>query len=199
MNIPNKFFIQDFFAENPNFLYVGDYWAHQSLYYYNPQVTFREVPDEISLTIPGLCYQHCSQECNSKFCWVENWKEEKKELTWPILNNLIYKNPGITCVTFMTSLNFRAINELCILVQEVYPELKIALYIGQDLGFLIHCQAFRDLNFDFLDYIKVGKFDKNFGPLDNPNTNQKFFKINHNVEGKNEFEDITYKFLQKPI
>ena len=51
----------------------------------------------------------------------------------------------------------------------------------------------------YLDYLKVGPFKKEFGPLDNPNTNQRFYKINHLCKGKDKFENITDKFLQKPI
>jgi anaerobic ribonucleoside-triphosphate reductase activating protein len=50
-----------------------------------------------------------------------------------------------------------------------------------------------------LDYIKVGRYMKEMGPLDNPNTNQKFYRI-HYLKRKNSddngwtLEDITYKF-----
>ena len=40
-----------------------------------------------------------------------------------------------------------------------------------------------------LDYLKLGPFLKDYGPLNNPNTNQKFYQV---VEKK--LIDITYKF-----
>lgn len=169
----------------------------QTIYYYSPQVTFREVPDEISLTIPTLCYKHCSLDCNSKFCWVENWEGEKDELTQDVLRDLINKNKGITCITIMTSLNYESLEKLffSIKVRSDYPY-RTALYIGEDVDEKFFEKYKRLIN--VLDYIKVGAFKKEFGPLDNPNTNQRFYKINH-LYGKNVIEDITYKFYKKQL
>ena len=72
------------------------------------------------------------------------------------------------------------------------------MYIGKDWETLLQSLPFRNFNFRTLDYIKIGSFKKEFGPLDNPNTNQRFYKINHLKEG-DLFENITDKFLQKPI
>ena len=167
------------------------------IFYYSPQVTFSEVPDEISLTIPTLCYKpHCSEDCNSKsLCWAENWKGEKKELTKEILKNLILENEGISCVTIMTSLNFKELKRLFSFVKKEFPNLKTAIYIGLKKEEIINNIDFFNL-IKILDYIKVGSFKKEFGPLNNPNTNQRFYKINHANEC-NLFEDITYKFIEK--
>ena len=55
-----------------------------------------------------------------------------------------------------------------------------------------------DLNLDYFDYIKVGPYKKECGPLDNPNTNQRLYKINKVTEEDGQdnviLEDITSKF-----
>jgi hypothetical protein len=197
MNTPdNNFFIQSLLRQNPPKEYI---WEIQALYYYNPQITFREVPDEISLTIPTLCCNPCSSDCNSKFCWISNWKEKKEELTLGCLLDLIEKNEGITCVTIMTSLNFKTLDYLFSNIKFQYPHLKTALYVGANWEDLLQDIYFHTFNFQNLDFLKIGSFDKNFGPLDNSNTNQRFYKINHLCKGKDKFENITDKFLQKPI
>jgi anaerobic ribonucleoside-triphosphate reductase activating protein len=43
------------------------------------------------------------------------------------------------------------------------------------------------------DYVKIGQYQEELGPLNNPNTNQKMFKINHQLDPI-ECENITYKF-----
>lgn len=192
----DNFIIQDYLKKD---LPYHPTWGGEVVYYYSPQVTFREIPDEISLTIPTLCYNHCSKDCNSKFCWIENWKEKREELTENAFVNLLKENSGITCVTFMTSTNFYQLRSYLWYIKSNYPNIKTALYIGQNLDYLLKYRDFCELNFENIDYIKVGAFDKIFGPLNNPNTNQRFYKINHLGNNKDEFCCINKKFLEKPL
>ena len=46
-----------------------------------------------------------------------------------------------------------------------------------------------------LDYIKVGPYIKHLGPLKNPKTNQRLYRINH--QDDNRQEDITSRFWKK--
>ena len=193
MNILDSFKIQDCLKETLSYHLS---WREEIIYYYSPQVTFREIPDEISLTIPTLCYNHCSDDCNSKFCWIEKWTEKPCELTPEDLKCLIEKNSGITCVTIMTSCNFKRLASLFKFVKK-NCSLKTALYLGYNLEDLLKYKDFCEFDFSLLDYIKVGPFKKEFGPLNSPNTNQRFYKINHLCEGKDEFCCINHKFLQK--
>lgn len=201
MNILDKFIIQQLFADHPFFCHynkIGENWVMHKPFYYNPQVTFREVPDEISLTIPTLCYEHCSEDCNSQFCFIENWKDKFELLDNKVLDILLQKNSGVSCLTIMTSLNFYYLQDILTEFKENHSDIKLALYIGKDWEILLQALPFRNFNFRILDYIKIGSFKKEFGPLDNPNTNQRFYKISHLKEG-DLFENITNKFLQKPI
>lgn len=174
---------------------------NKKLRYANTQVVFTEVPNEISLAINITgCTIHC-KGCHSQ--WL--WSNKGKELTKYELISLIEKNKGITTVLFMGGDNF--IMQLVECARDIkyhYSNLKIAWYSGR-----------RDLDYSglpklkelmtFLDYIKVGPYIKQLGGLDNPNTNQKFYRIDRvpAVEGKPELGtklrlvDQTYLFQSK--
>ena len=139
------------------------------LKYVDILVTFREVPDEISLCINiSNCPCQCSG-CHSSYL-AENIGTE---LTKQKLDEIIKNNPGISCVAFMggdSDPNY--INELARYLKE-NTNLKIAWYSGrQELSDYINVENF--------NFIKLGPYIEEFGPLDNKNTNQRFYKIENN-------------------
>jgi anaerobic ribonucleoside-triphosphate reductase activating protein len=67
-----------------------------------------------------------------------------------------------------------------------FPNLKIALYSGRT--------AVEQNLWNLFDYIKVGPYMPEFGPLDNPNTNQRLYRINRETK---ELENITNLFWRK--
>lgn len=148
------------------------------------QVVFTEIPDEICLAINlSLCPHHCPG-CHSPYLR----EDIGEELTTNILDKLIDNNPGITCVLFMGGDN--DIDELCNLASHISVRIKSAWYTGskeEDVDFYKTGWYF--------DYIKVGPYIKEKGPLNNPNTNQRLYKIgrfyNQNLIMR---DDITNKF-----
>lgn len=128
-------------------------------------ITFSEVPDEISLCINiSNCPNHCPG-CHSK----ELWENIGEELTEEKLRALIAQNKGISCVCFMGG--DAAIKELPPLAKIVKENnLKTCWYSGRKTLSL-------DLDLKDWDYIKLGPYIENYGPLDNPNTNQRFYKV----------------------
>lgn len=72
------------------------------------------------------------------------------------------------------------------LIREQYPNLKICLYNGADIS--VHSLSYLYL----LDYIKIGSYQTDKGGLNNPETNQRFYKIQDNIA-----KDITYLFWKK--
>ena len=156
--------------------------------YLDTMIGFREFPDEIALCINITnCPFHC-EGCHSP----ELWEDTGIELTKEELTRLIESNKGITLVGFMGGKE-KEVNELASFIKNKYPELKIGVYSG---GYsVVH------FNFEVLDYIKIGPYMEEYGPLNNPNTNQKMFKLIPNsssfIKNKNRFKemvDITYKF-----
>ena len=157
------------------------------LKYNNYEVTFAEIPDEICLyiTLTG-CPIHCP-ECNSK--WL--WEDTGTELNWKELDKIIKENEGITCVVFGGGDNdIQELSELCYTIRYANNgKIKTAWYSGSknlDLNIVQH-----------LDYYKIGPFDSKYGPLNNPMTNQRLYKIDHyelNTADYCTLIDITDKF-----
>ena len=150
--------------------------------YVDTKVVFREVPDEITLAVNiSGCPVGC-KGCHSKYL-AGDIGEPLDESS---LSALIEANPGISCVSLMggdADPSFVAV--LCRSVKTLHPELKTCWYSGRGLE-----QAGEVL--PWLDFIKVGPYDEQAGPLDSPTTNQRFYRVNNE-----ELEDWTSKFLKK--
>lgn len=147
--------------------------------YVDTKIVFQEVPDEVSLAINlSNCPCHC-KGCHSPYLA----EDVGKVLTLDVLEYLIKKNQGITCVSFMGGDNDTVrIDGLAEFVRKCFPSLKVAWYSGRDeLSEYIYISNF--------DYIKLGHYDEECGPLNNPNTNQRMYKIS-----KGELIDITNRF-----
>lgn len=147
--------------------------------YLNTQVTFAEIPDEITLCINITNCPFRCEGCHSP----ELRKDIGEELTLEALDALIKANEGISCVCFMGGDMFLTL--LYKMAKNVHSTgLKVAWYTGNDYLRL------EDIPNSYLfDYIKAGGYKKEFGPLTSKTTNQKMYK---HVNGT--WEDITYKF-----
>lgn len=150
------------------------------LKYLDTSITFREIPDEISLCI-GI--SQCIFKCEG--CHSPHYREDYgKELSIKELKTLIEGNRGISAVCFMGGdINPYEVNELAAYVRKTFPKLKIGWYSGEE-----SISVFTEYkNFDF---IKLGPFKKNRGGLDSINTNQRFYK----VEPGGVLRNITHEF-----
>ena len=151
------------------------------LKYTDTQVTFREIPDEITLCINiSGCPIRCP-DCHSK----ELWNDIGTELSPEELLRLIRENNGITCVCFMGGdADIWEVRKLIHTVRNEYDdELAIAWYSGQD--------EMHPVMLAELDYYKYGSYKKELGGLDSPTTNQKLWLVRRDI-GK--AQNITSKF-----
>ena len=161
------------------------------------QVVFREFPDEITLALNiSNCPCHC-KGCHSDYLSQDIGEEIDRGL----ILKLIADNKGITCVGIMGGdADPGGVMELAQMIQDISNEknlrLKVGWYSGRDQ---LADELWREdrnniINFD---YIKIGHYDKKRGPLDNPNTNQRMYRISkqHNAE----MQDITSWFWEKPV
>ena len=146
------------------------------LKYTDTQIVFREFPGEITLAINiSGCPNHCPG-CHSP----ELQRDFGQELNWDALKELIEKNPGITCVGFMGGDNDPMLVKYLAYVVRTRTDLKVGWYTG--IG---HAYAMREM-----DFVKIGLYKEEFGPLDEPTTNQVYLERQPNGD----WRDRTDKF-----
>lgn len=135
--------------------------------YITSQVTFEELPTEVTLS---LSISNCQNRCLG--CHSPELRGNIGiELTDTELKRLINKNSGVNCVLLLGEGNDKGrLVELAGLIRSI--GLKAALYSGRD-------KVEEDL-FQVFDYIKVGRWDERFGPLNSRTTNQILYKIENN-------------------
>lgn len=163
------------------------------LKYVDTRVVFAEIPDEITLAINiSNCPCHC-KGCHSSYLAEDigiplNWNS--------LMYDLIPNNRGITCISFMGGDSEpEDINFLASVIKRMKPELKTAWYSGRQ-------ELSKEIELKNFDYIKLGPYIEEFGPLNNPNTNQRLYKYDpvysdYTIEKC--WRDITYKFWNKNI
>lgn len=154
------------------------------LKYVDTRVTFSEVPDEITLCINlSGCPCHC-KGCHSSYLAGDIGTE----LYMDKLYSIIKKNKGITCVAFMGGdADPKYVSTLAGLVKIFSKyKLKVAWYSGRQ-------ELDKNIKLKFFDFIKLGPYEEDKGPLNSKTTNQRFYKVEK--EGKDfNLIDITYKF-----
>lgn len=148
------------------------------LKYLNTQVTFAEVPNEITLCINITGCKIGCKNCHSSYLA----QDIGKPLTMVPLFNLIESNEGISCVSFMGGDSEPGkVNGLAWAVKKKY-NLKTAWYSGRQ-------ELSSDIDLCNFDYIKLGSYKEEYGPLNSKTTNQRFYKVENNT-----LIDITNKF-----
>lgn len=154
--------------------------------YVDTKVVFREVPDEVTLAIN---ISGCPVKCPG--CHSDYLTQDIGEvLDINSLSSLIGDNPGITCVSFMGGdadpLFIRSLSEF---VHSNFSGIKTCWYSGRDI------KNARIL-LDELDFVKVGPYIDEAGPLDSETTNQRFYSISHTETGP-VLEDWTCRFRKR--
>lgn len=157
------------------------------LKYTDTQVTFAEVPDEIT-----LCINISNCPCHCKGCHSAYLAEDTGALLSEAgLTLLIEANRGISCVAFMGGdVNPEEINLYAAFIKSMFPSIKVAWYSGRQ-------ELSKDIDLMNFDYIKLGPYDEDKGPLNKRTTNQKFYKVFHFSTGRCELIDITHKFWRE--
>ena len=153
------------------------------LKYVDSKVTFTEIPDEITLCINiSNCPCHC-EECHSSYLA----EDIGKSLNLEALTNLIDSNNGISCVCIMGGdANPSEVDDIAQDIKKYYPELKVAWYSGRQ-------ELSKEIELKNFNYIKLGPYIKDKGPLNCRTTNQVMLKIDV-IQGKVFKKDITAKF-----
>lgn len=148
------------------------------------QVTFAEVPDEIT-----LCINISNCPCHCKGCHSAYLAEDiGAPLSEAGLTLLIEVNRGISCVAFMGGdSNPEEINLYAAFIKGMYPDIKVAWYSGRQ-------ELAKEININNFDAIKLGPYLEEYGPLNCRTTNQRFYKVVHTNMGTSKMYDMTHKF-----
>ena len=165
-------------------------------------VVFQEVPNEVTLGINVSGCPYKCKGCHSPFLW--------KDEGTPLLDNLeniikLYENL-ITCVCFFGGDHNESDLIKCLKICKKY-KLKTCLYSGHGDGKPYHTseEAEKELEYfntymQYLDYLKIGRYNYLKGGLNSKNTNQIFYKIVHfdnNSTRNYKIYDITSLFYNK--
>lgn len=188
------------------------------LKYTDTQVTFAEIPDEIT-----LCINISNCPCHCKGCHSSYLAEDiGKVLTYYRIEKLLEQNEGVTAICFMGGDNDpKLINHYAGLIKKSYIEQMEAIYkiygnralSGEDslfdnsatllkfipnpikVGWYSGRQELaKEIDLENFSFIKLGPYQEDRGPLNNPNTNQRFYQV---INGK--LVDITNKFWKHEI
>lgn len=160
------------------------------LKYVDTLVGFKEVPSEITLCINiSNCPCHC-KNCHSPYLA----DDIGKELTLDVIYKLIDNNEGITCICFMGGDSSpKQIDMFARYIKDLY-DIKVAWYSGRQ-------ELSKDIDIKNFNFIKLGSYIEEFGPLNSKTTNQKFYEVAQVVceDGTIEYKliDITYKFHER--
>lgn len=158
------------------------------LKYVDAKVVFAEAPDEVTLAIN---ISNCPCQC--KGCHSSYLAQDiGKPLNKVSLRELIEDNKGVSCVSFMGG-DSDAIHLVALASWvKTHTNLKVAWYSGkQELADIVAKQL------QWFDFIKLGPYKEEFGPLNSRTTNQRFYKVHRKVVSGlvgYELEDETYKF-----
>lgn len=158
--------------------------------YVDTKVVFQEIPDETTLAINiSNCPCHC-KGCHSSYL--------AEDIGTPLdedsLVELLLNNKGITCIAFMGGdSDPEYINWLASIMRDMndsepgnWADVKIAWYSGRQ-------ELSPDIDLRNFDYIKLGPYIEEKGPLSSRTTNQVMLQID-NSYGRSIVKDITSRF-----
>ena len=156
------------------------------LKYVDTKVVFQEIPDEITLAIN---ISNCPCQC--KGCHSPYLAEDiGTELTFNEVKRLIKNNSGISCIAFMGGdIEPKRVDALASFVTN-HSQLKVAWYSGRQ-------ELSKDIELRNFDYIKLGPYIEERGPLSSRTTNQRLYRVepfDDIVPGDYCLIDITDKF-----
>ena len=151
------------------------------LKYYTADVTFTDIPGEITLEF-GIsnCPFKC-EGCHSPFLQSDVGKPISFEIIAKYLKEYY---PAVSCLLISGGdANPKAVEVLCKLIKRSYPYLKTAWFSGRE-------QLPENIDLSAFDYVKLGPYKKDLGGLDSPTTNQRLYI----VKAQKELIDITNKY-----
>ena len=154
---------------------------------------FAEIPDEITLAISiSGCPIQC-KGCHSQYLWEDTGQELTPEVLSTLLDQhfgvscFLRKHLGVSCLCFMGGDQDPAeVNRLAQWTKQ-HSKVKTAWYSGR-------ATLSRDIDLQYFDYIKIGPYVEEQGPLNVKTTNQRLYRV---VDGQ--LTDITARFWNRLV
>ncbi len=148
-------------------------------------IVMQEIPGEITLMFTVTNCPHLCNGCHSEHLRSNTGTKLTRELLSEIYSK--YKNK-ITNILFLGGDSHKddILDRSEFIKKNSEGKVKVSMYSGCDM-------VDSDLA-STLDYYKVGSWQEEFGPLDDPSTNQKLFK---RIDGN--LVDVTHKFWKSKI
>lgn len=141
------------------------------------EVVLEEIPGKVTLAVEISNCQGSCIGCHSPFLRTDIGDE----LGFSEVKMLIDSNFGVNCFLFLGEGNDPdALVSLARQIKQSYHNLELALYSGRT--------EVEPVLYEIFDYVKIGPYIEEFGPLNSPTTNQRLY-----YKG----EDITHKFWRK--
>lgn len=156
------------------------------LKYYNYDIVFQEIPNEVTLAVN---ITNCPNRC--KGCHSPHLLEDVGNvLDETCVINMIDKYvSSITCFCFMGGdAAPNRVNNLASFIQNTYPDLKVAWYSG-------FTKLPKNFNTSSFNFIKLGGYVQKYGTLESDTSNQHFYEI----QSDGFMKDVTYRFKAKNI
>ena len=154
------------------------------LKYVNSDIVFQEIPDEVTLAINiSNCPCRCPG-CHSRYLW----EDIGLPLDTAAIDDFVEQyGTDITCIAFMGGDGDpRGVGQLAEYIHEEHPQFHVAWYSGR-----IRIPSVVSVT-DF-DYIKIGPYIRHLGPLKEPTTNQRLYRI----QPDGQMVDITERFWRR--
>ena len=147
---------------------------------YVPELTdivLEEIPGKVTLAVEISNCQGSCLGCHSPFLR----KDIGRELTPADIDKMIADNFGVSCFLFLGEGNdLVSLLDLAAHIKNNHPSIELALYSGRE--------AVEEEIWQIFDYVKIGPYIAEFGPLNERSTNQRLFYHR---------EDITSVFWRK--
>lgn len=143
--------------------------------YHTSMIVFEEIPDKVTLSFSITnCCGKC-KGCHSPFLRADVGTELNESVLQQKFND---KLNYVNCVLFLgEGKDLDTLIRLSHFIKENYKHVETAIYSGRD--------EMDNRLFDNFDYVKIGSYQADKGPLNKETTNQRLFYHRN---------DITYKF-----
>lgn len=139
----------------------------QMIRYASHEIVFKEVPDEVSLAFSITNCQGNCDGCHSPWLREDTGNDLEKDLP-----ELLEKHKGkVTCICFLGEGNDYPALRRC-LQKAKNAGYKTCIYSGKDSPPIFYMQ-----NAHLVDYLKMGAYRKDLGPLTSPSTNQRMIRF----------------------